>query len=319
MTSTAAAASTSVRCNDWSAVLRRTDRNGFPSAHEREYPNFIGFHRLVRRAFGNEETTRALADTLEGRRSGHSHIGGMRVHACAQHYTHCARLTEQAEEEQTHARKRRRLRAHNLQKRPSRCERCDHPARCRAPLCAEWGATLQRWLDEQRLAPVAVEHAMCWHRAEVASRADMVCVRRELTHAAAEDGAEVGVVVVSLKTLGEGRAPPQKKHGSGACLNLPRSVFREPLPDCEHSRHQLQLMMECITLRDTYALRIDGAYVVYISYGNAKRRIAPALTEHAADNCWYRVLFGDGQPGVPAATLAKYCAIAAHVRARIAQ
>ena len=263
-------------------------------------PGLPGIHAAVECAFGNPAASRAMDLSREIRRSGHSVEAGKRMHACAQHALVCERVSDGER------------RAAKRRVGPNRCPECEHPRACRARNCAAIQQSMARWAREHALVPVMAEAPIYWHRQEIASRCDMLCVREadldawweENAAAAATADADPGpghggprrrlppLVVVSLKTLGEGAAVPRARGGRGA--RLPRSVSRAHVPDCEATRHQLQLMMEVAVLRDTYGVEVRDAVSVYLAQtrrrDGARGRVAvECRTEEKAGRWWESV------------------------------
>jgi hypothetical protein len=149
-----------------------------------------------------------------------------------------------------------------------------------------WSSAVASWLRKESLIPIAVELDVAWHRIETSSRIDMLCV--DDRHA----GSTIlpPVVVVSIKTIGENEHAPAMKHGARA-LRLPKNVFGDKqVADCEYSRHQLQLMLECVTLADSYKCIVQDAHVIYVNYSGNGDRAKVRVEEHTADKWWFKRL-----------------------------
>lgn len=237
----------------WESVLANSHvYNNIDDADER-----VGVHSAVDSAFGNATATASMKRHMEERRSKHSRGAGRRIHACAQHATVCIPRSQAGGYSTRLTPKRRRG--------CRRCVVCEHPAACRAKDCREVGEALGRWLEASGLVPIMAEAPIRWHRRALETRCDMLCVTQE---ACATLGAPVeklpALVIVSIKTLGVGRRVPSVKGSVDTLISIPSTVTRESIPDCEATRHQLQLMMETAILRDSYLARVVGAHIVYI-------------------------------------------------------
>jgi len=211
-----------------------------------------GFHSVIARTFGNPEVSDTKALALESRRSGHSADKGKRMHACAQHSAVCERQPCYALEHGS--------------KKSGRCPDCTHPYACRALNCKSIRRTTAAWLSSHDLIGVMVEAPIFWHRQRIASRCDLLSVRLlDLEWWDASLGKLPPLVVVSIKTLGKNGLPPQSRKGSSRCVRIPPAITQDPVPDGEDARHQLQLMMEAVVLRDTYDVDVVDAHILYIS------------------------------------------------------
>jgi hypothetical protein len=297
---------------DWDSVLRRGDTNPSSAYNGR----CAGFHSVIGQCFGNPCTTSKMADTRLSKRSKHTRAIGAKMHACIQHNSYCKRLVPKYDELGANKRtkKRQNARAYNLSKRPDMvCKTCLHPFRCRSNSCFVWGKVFEDWLEMNELIPIAAEFSVAWHKVDASSRIDMLCVDSSTMD---QNTQSPSVVVVSIKTLGENEKPPELEHRSCHVALLPFDVFRTPVIDCEYTRNQLQLMLECIALADSYGLVVQNAYVVYVNYSSDQNSRQKPVEYQAADKWWFNTLFKEcGVSNLIHRERA--CAIASHIRTQL--
>lgn len=277
-----------VRRTDWLAVVRAEDVND-----ARVYSQTpVGYHIATQRAFCRAQLSKRISDSRVDKRSRHTRLIGARMHACMQHGVYCA-FGRSYSTVDSRPKKRQRKRDYNLSREPARpCEQCEHPPRCNFKACKVWSDVVYRWLERANLVPVAVELDVAWHRIETSTRIDMICVNSEYAKASEK---MPPVVVVSIKTVGEGERAPTINYGAPS-LRLPANVFsldskasteEEEAPDCEYSRHQLQLMLECITLADSYKMIVQDAHIIYVSYTGSSDAKKVTLEECSAEAWWF--------------------------------
>lgn len=257
----------------------------------------VGVHRFIDVTMCDQSRNDARAEERERKRTRHTRDRGARIHSCVEHYVFCTHVgdgeTHDSLLEQERAR--RDLRLRNLSRRPAeRCARCEHPANCALYACTRWGAAARAWLDSKSLVPIAVERRIACEQLNVETQIDMLCVPRDEPDA---------LVVVSLKTLGKGERPPAQSLDTARAIDTTVSAFpAEPVADCERTRHQLQLMVECVILAHVYNCVPRAAHVLYVCDVDKKKSRRPSATsssspllplvyEESADEWWFDPLF----------------------------
>lgn len=272
---------------DWVQKMRDADAND-KGVYEKTP---VGFHFATQRAFCLAKVSERIEADRANKRSRHTRLIGARMHSCIQHGVFCSRRLEEQSGIETQPRKKQCKRSFNLaRKTPAPCVLCEHPPRCSFKACRLWSRAVSDWLRESDLVPIAVELDVAWHRIETSSRVDMICVNSS----ACSDADEMPpIVVVSIKTVGAGECAPKLAHRAPS-VRLPKDVFGDiKVPDCEYSRHQLQLMLECITLTDSYKLLVQDAFVIYVNYSGTNDPRKVRVQEHTADSWWFdRLVMG---------------------------
>lgn len=269
------------------AICRAT-APAFPFRSSHRLNRSVGVHALVNKIFGDPAFTERSRILNQRKRTRHTRYRGVRMHACIQHHAFCKHTDiseNSAEENMQSAGEGGNVRTRYLRKRAARkCAQCDHPSKCRISHCSAFGARMRVWLSAHALVPVAVEHDVEWPRLGARTRVDMICTRED-------DVDELSsLVVVSLKTLGNDEDPPTYCNHGKDVVSLPYHVFQRAVPDCERTRHQLQLMVECLILADAYAMVPTGAHVVYVNDSDAG-----AVNSQKADMWWFTPLFASAK------------------------
>lgn len=253
----------------------------------------VGAHTALATAFGCARYARRHEHIRSRKRTHHSRNRGIDIHACVEHYIFCRHVDVRRGAADAERRKGKRRSRYE-----KRCERCNHIGRCRKRRCTVWGAAVQKWLDARSLVPVAVEYPVEWHRVAISTQLDIVCMRRD------DDCRRV--VVVSLKTLGAGDTVPKMNNMITSRIDLPKDVVRTSVPDGEHTRHQLQLLIECLALNSAHNVLPDDAHVLYVrdSPDSSESDVLAGAT--SADEWWFHVLLRDQKAAEARTTLTHF-------------
>lgn len=241
-----------------------------------------GSQRIMERCFCDAGTTAALARI---RRDvfvhGHSSYIGARYHACVEHNCVCSVFGNSDEQDAPW------------------CEACGHPRSCMLGCCTDLADVVGAFLCERRWIPISVEFPVYLDRIGMQTRIDMLCANAD-DMASAQAFERTRFAVVSLKTKSLGEYVDAGRLTEANDLDVPIAVSENMKAlervDDERKRHQLQLMLECVALKDNIPdMHIAHAEVVYASPSPSIGTVdTPTKLLHvedcAASSWWFETL-----------------------------